>query len=62
MNPDAVASLPRIAIAGSPNSGKTTLFNALTGLRMKTGNYAGVTVDRREGVVDTVGGRVVLIR
>lgn len=38
-----------IALVGSPNSGKTTLFNALTGLRAKTGNYPGVTVDRREG-------------
>jgi ferrous iron transport protein B len=34
---------------GSPNSGKTTLFNALTGLRAKVGNYPGVTVERREG-------------
>ncbi|MCH2101012.1 MAG: ferrous iron transporter B [Planctomycetes bacterium] len=41
---------PNIALVGSPNSGKTTLFNALTGLRAKTGNYPGVTVDRREGV------------
>lgn len=54
-------NLTRIALAGSPNSGKTTLFNALTGLRMKTGNYAGVTVDRREGEVDVPGGRVTLI-
>ena len=39
----------RIAILGAPNSGKTTLFNALTGHRAKAGNYSGVTVDRREG-------------
>lgn len=39
----------RIALIGSPNSGKTTLFNALTGSRQKTGNYAGVTVERKEG-------------
>ena len=38
-----------IAILGAPNSGKTTLFNALTGHRAKAGNYPGVTVDRREG-------------
>jgi ferrous iron transport protein B len=57
----AAPEWPRIAVAGSPNSGKTTLFNALTGLRMKTGNYAGVTVDRREGAVDTPGGRVTLV-
>lgn len=37
------------AIIGNPNSGKTTLFNALTGLRQKVGNYPGVTVERKEG-------------
>ena len=38
-----------IAIAGNPNCGKTALFNALTGIRQKTGNWPGVTVDRKEG-------------
>ncbi|HIF94446.1 MAG: ferrous iron transporter B [Myxococcales bacterium] len=38
-------------LLGSPNAGKTTLFNALTGLRAKVGNYPGVTVERREGEV-----------
>ncbi len=42
-------AIPRLALVGSPNSGKTTLFNALTGLRAKTGNYPGVTVARYEG-------------
>jgi len=37
-----------VAVAGNPNSGKTTLFNALTGLRHKVGNYPGVTVEKRE--------------
>ena len=39
----------RIALAGNPNSGKTTLFNALTGLRTQTANYPGTTVERRAG-------------
>ena len=37
------------ALTGNPNCGKTTLFNALTGLRAKVGNYPGVTVERKEG-------------
>jgi ferrous iron transport protein B len=38
-----------IAIAGNPNCGKTTIFNALTGLRQRTGNYPGVTVEKKVG-------------
>lgn len=45
-----VTGASRLALVGSPNSGKSTLFNALTGLRTKTGNYPGVTVARYEGV------------
>jgi ferrous iron transport protein B len=41
--------LKKIFLIGNPNSGKTTLFNALTGLHQKTANYPGVTVERREG-------------
>lgn len=40
---------PCIVLTGNPNCGKTTLFNALTGLRARVGNYAGVTVERKEG-------------
>ena len=39
-----------VALAGNPNSGKTTLFNALTGARQHVGNYPGVTVEKKEGV------------
>src|SRR5918998_4577626 len=38
-----------VALAGNPNAGKTSLFNALTGLRQKVANYPGVTVERKEG-------------
>ncbi|MGA2788256.1 MAG: FeoB small GTPase domain-containing protein, partial [Verrucomicrobiota bacterium] len=47
--PSPVARHPYVILTGNPNSGKTTLFNALTGLRAKVGNYAGVTVERKEG-------------
>lgn len=45
-----------IAIIGNPNSGKTTLFNALTGLRQKVGNYPGVTVEKKEGRLELADG------
>src|SRR5262245_47371322 len=45
----ASARVRYVVLAGNPNSGKTTLFNALTGLRAKVGNYPGVTVERKEG-------------
>ena len=41
----------RVALTGNPNSGKTTMFNALTGRNEKVGNWAGVTVDKKEGQV-----------
>lgn len=41
----------RIALAGNPNSGKTTMYNALTGRNEKVGNWAGVTVEKKEGVI-----------
>ncbi len=47
----APAEALRLGLIGAPNSGKTTLFNALTGLRARVGNYPGVTVERREAEV-----------
>jgi len=54
--------LRHIAIIGNPNAGKTTLFNALTGLRQKVGNYPGVTVEKKEGrIVFGDGSEAVLL-
>ncbi len=50
-----------VALVGSPNVGKTTLFNALTGLRAKTANYPGVTVTRREAEIELAGRSVTLV-
>lgn len=47
----------RIAMAGNPNSGKSTLFNLLTGLRQKTGNFPGVTVDLHVGYCNLSNGK-----
>jgi ferrous iron transport protein B len=51
-----------IALVGNPNSGKTSLFNTLTGLNQRTGNFPGVTVDKKTGntsISDTVHGNVI---
>jgi ferrous iron transport protein B len=50
-----------IALVGNPNCGKTALFNLLTGSRQKVANYAGVTVERKEGVAITPSGKRVRI-
>jgi ferrous iron transport protein B len=51
----------RIALLGNPNCGKTALFNLLTGARQKVANYAGVTVERKEGLLSTASGRRVRV-
>lgn len=53
--------IERIAIAGIPNCGKTTLFNALTGARQKVGNWPGVTVEKIEGTFPLNGSRIELV-
>ncbi|WP_408950231.1 ferrous iron transporter B [Lysobacter sp. Hz 25] len=53
----AVAEPLRVALVGNPNCGKTALFNLLTGSRQKVANYAGVTVERKEGRLRAPSGR-----
>ena len=50
-----------IGLIGNPNSGKTTLFNQLTGARQRVGNWAGVTVERKEGQFSTLEHQVTLV-
>jgi ferrous iron transport protein B len=52
---------PLVALVGNPNSGKTALFNLLTGSRQKVANYAGVTVERKEGKLVTAQGKTLRI-
>ncbi|HKE48363.1 MAG TPA: ferrous iron transport protein B [Rhodanobacteraceae bacterium] len=58
---NATAAALRIAIVGNPNSGKTALFNQLTGTRQKVANYAGVTIERKEGFYTAPSGRTVRV-
>lgn len=51
----------RIALAGNPNCGKTTVFNGYTGARQHVGNYPGVTVDKKEGHINVNGTRVIVV-
>ena len=50
-----------IALAGNPNAGKTTLFNAITGARQHVGNYPGVTVEKKEGLYELEGQRLKIV-
>ena len=52
---------PLVALVGNPNCGKTALFNRLTGSRQKVANYAGVTVERKEGRLTTAAGKTIRI-
>ena len=55
--PAAIMTTPMVALVGNPNSGKSALFNALTGARQKVGNYPGVTVERHAGRLTLGDGR-----
>ena len=52
---------PLLALVGNPNCGKTALFNRLTGSRQKVANYAGVTVERKEGRLKTAAGKLLRV-
>lgn len=58
---DKARGLPRVALVGPPNSGKSTLFNRLTGLRQRVANYPGVTVERKLGVASLATGPVEVV-
>src|ERR1022692_2262612 len=53
--PPRAGALKTVVLIGPPNSGKSTLFNRLTGLRQKVANYPGVTVEQRMGLMAGVG-------
>ena len=56
MSTQTEIAVPYFALVGTPNSGKTALFNALTGSRQKVANYPGVTVERKAGALQTPSG------
>jgi ferrous iron transport protein B len=59
--PSREQSEPVVALLGNPNTGKSTLFNRLTGLSQKIGNYPGVTVEKKEGTLHLVSGTALLV-
>lgn len=58
---DVAVRTARVALVGNPNSGKTALFNALTGAHQKVANYAGVTVERKEGRIHAADSRTLSV-
>jgi ferrous iron transport protein B len=60
--PDPVPTRPQLVLAGNPNVGKTTLFNALTGSSAKVSNYPGITVEAASGALTLPGGRIADLR
>ena len=56
--PNATAAPARVALVGNPNTGKSTLFNALAGMNVRTGNYPGVTIEKKLGRCD-LGGQAI---
>ena len=61
MSVDAPPRTLNVALVGNPNTGKSTLFHGLSGVRQKTGNYPGVTVEKKHGTFVHDGQKVTLI-
>ncbi len=61
MTAPSISATIKMALAGNPNAGKTTLFNYLTGARQHVGNYPGITVERKEGFISLNNQRLVLV-
>ena len=51
----------RVALVGNPNTGKSTLFNALAGMNVRTGNYPGVTIEKKTGVCELETGKITVV-
>jgi ferrous iron transport protein B len=51
----------RVALVGNPNTGKSTLFNALAGMNVRTGNYPGVTIEKKTGVCELESGKITVV-
>ncbi|MCP4193829.1 MAG: GTP-binding protein, partial [Planctomycetaceae bacterium] len=56
-----VSGQPRVALVGNPNTGKSTLFNALAGMNVRTGNYPGVTIEKKTGFCEVETGKITVV-
>ena len=56
-----VSGQPRVALVGNPNTGKSTLFNALAGMNVRTGNYPGVTIEKKTGQCELKTGKIAVV-
>ncbi|MDP2046275.1 MAG: FeoB small GTPase domain-containing protein, partial [Deltaproteobacteria bacterium] len=61
LTPPEPAKVLTVAVAGNPNSGKSTLINGLAGTRLQVGNWPGVTVEKKEAALEFQGRRVRLV-